>query len=1199
MNPPEWVQEIASQPNCGKAFARLVRDLASTIHGKQALSYDTRDGGIDVHIPDLGLAWQCKFVNPDTAVHDKEKHVKSEIASEFKKLHDQLTTERLTRKQSQFEVWADPASVKSYTFATSVKLPNAKTRAALKTYLRDELRKLAKAAKLDHLAKADVEIWDQQTISVKIDESPNVRIRWFKLDLPPSVEKFSDWKRRRRGSEDDPQKRNFHAYLFGDVLPYQPHPDSSKRPEAILSSLQENSSTGVTLVHGAGGHGKSRLMVEVARSAEDLGWNVFVLTPVAREDLLESVAKVAAGSPILLLMDYAEHCGSLAPIYERLRTLNENQHCQIALLMASRTTAPIDGTAMDDTSVTRVHINSNKSDQDHIIKQMLGAELEDLAGKCMYIPVFAAFIRLLHDRRQQDSLDELRREDDFHTWIRRHVAGPAANKLALAQLCSLLPCSDPIMIQACERGPAVRLYRDSMLADGWLIYSLGAESEGWQIAHDLIADGAIIDVLSGGTTANHHAKEVLKFAYANESCVQCIRALNRVADHPCVASVDWPSLFRTRATEWLPFLHDVARGSLVPKEHMLAMIESMGVTISHLDDNLEIRRTLGLIVRDAALKHRLISNTEVQWVDRVVELSQLAEAAPLISDWLRTDGSSTRPGEAATAFLREHPTLNQAAYVYSGWLNSGRPWSVISTQLNQWLVRYNSTPGAVFPITAWLEYMLDQKLPIDSEDCFADDSSIGSVVYRWLVAEARYKSTPAGLLYRGWIRATRDVTTFEKKTIKWLALHQGRHVTQLVLGALLMHGYPPENLRENIEAWLAKPANLTHWDARYLYSNWLRAGGSPALVRDQMLQWLASKRQVDQMPFAATFDGGRLVLTAWLEKIGECDAVEPFVLQWLDSELQHLEDMAQFVFISWLRAGGDQRVIKDQLIEWLRRPRGAVFMEQEQVLSAWLKSTGMNRDDAEPFVRFWCDDMQNAAADRADFLVANWRNKGGGVEVVRNVIVQRARILNRSTDDYFARTPWVTGSVGGLLPLSRRIQSADVPAHLLDEVQRALLSADELPTIELDHVLRRWIERMGREGVVLLQVEFLQWAIGLLEFSQAPFALAEMLGVKDIGELGQRVERLAIDELRSKIRIVDHLYIFRGWVRSGRTLADVRDFLKDWLLAGHEVSNVKCAEILRALQASELGQQEWALQAVSQFAEKHGSEPFGNWVAKE
>ncbi|OOG79449.1 hypothetical protein B0E41_24035 [Hydrogenophaga sp. A37] len=1068
----------------------------------------------------------------------------------------------------------------------------------METYLRKQLKELAKATKLMHLRKTKAVIWDYQTISVKIDEFPNVRLRWFELDLPHSVETFSDWRQRRRGNENDPQKRNFHAYLFGDVMPYQLHPDSSSRPESILRSFQENSSTRVTLIHGGGGQGKSRLMAEVAGCAERLGWNVLMLSSTAREDLLDTVVKVAADSPTLLLMDYAENCSSLASIFERLRTLNESQHCQIALLLASRTTSPIEGTVLDDGSVTKVHISSNKLDQVQIIKQMLGAELGDLADKCMNIPVFAAFIRLLRDRRQQHSLDELRREEDFHTWIRKHVVGPAANKLALAKLCSLLPCSDSIMTQACELDLAVASYRDSMLADGWVIYSPGADSESWQVAHDLIADGAFVDALSGATTANHRANEVLKFAHENQSCVQCIRALNRVADEPCIASVDWPSLFTAKASEWLPFLYEIARGPLVPKEHMLAMMQSMGVGMNHLNESQQIRRTLGLIVRDAAFRSRPISEAETQWVEKLVQLSAETEAASLISNWLRSDNCSIRANDAAIALLREHSTLEQAGHLYSGWLSSGRPLHAVSAQLNTWLVHYNSTPNAIFPIVAWLKYLKGNNVLTNSDDYFAEDSSIGSVVHRWLVAEVRYKSAAAGRLYVAWINAMHDFKTFEKKTMIWLLLHREQFVAKYVFVALLWHGYPPEKVSEHLEAWLAKPANVTDWAARIVYANWLRAGGSPSLVREPMLKWLATKGPVDQTPFAATLEGGKMVLTAWLEWIGECDSVEPFVVQLLGSNQQHLDDKAHFVFLSWLTAGGDHRVIKEQLIEWLRRPPGTMFVEQEQVLSAWLKSAGMNYDDAEPFVRRWCDDMPNAGLDRADFLVAHWRNVGGAAEVVLNAIEQRAKICGMPTDLYFARTPRVKGQAVDLAILTEHIKSTDCPALFLDEVKRGILAAEELPRIDFDHVVRRWIERMGREGVVILRVEFLQWVNGLMKFSQAPFALAEMLGVNDIGEIGQRVERLAIDELRLKTRIGHHLFIFRGWIRSGRKLADVLDLLKDWLSAGHGISNIKCAEILQALQASEFGQQEWALQAINRFTEKHGGEAFDNWIER-
>ncbi|PKO76858.1 MAG: hypothetical protein CVU21_11035 [Betaproteobacteria bacterium HGW-Betaproteobacteria-15] len=1044
------------------------------------------------------------------------------------------------------------------------------------------------------MSETKVSIWDRETISVKLDEFPKVRLRWFELDLPSSVEKFSDWRQHRRGNEDDPQKRNFHAYLFGDVMPYQVHPDPSCRPESILRSFQENSTTRVTLIHGEGGQGKSRLMVEVAGYAERSGWNVLMLSSTAREDLLDAVGKLVGDSPTLLLMDYAEKCISLAPIFERLRTLNERQDCQIALVLTSRTTTPIEGTVLDDGSVTKLHISSNKLDQAQIIKQMLGEELDDLADKCMNIPVFAAFIRLLHDRRQQHSLDELRREEDFHTWIRKHVVGQAANKLALAKLCSLLPCSDSIMAQACELDPTVASYRDSMLADGWVIYSPGANSESWQVAHDLIADGALVDAMTGATTANHRANEVLKFACDTQSCAQCIQALNRISDEPCIASVEWQSLFTAKASEWLPFLYEIACGSLVPKEHLLSMMQSMEVNMNHLNESQQIRSALGLIVKDAALRKRPISETETQWVERLVQISSVTESVSLISYWLRSDNCNIKANEAAIAWVREHSTLEQAGYLYSGWLSSGRPLHAISAQLNTWLVHYNSTPIAILPIVAWLNYLKENNVKTNPDDYFAEDSSIGSVVDRWLVAEVRYKSRVAGRLYVAWINAMEDVESFAKKTMIWLEHHREEVVAVHVLAALLWHGKPTEKVREHLVAWLAKPANVTNWSARLVYMIWLRKGGDHSLVREPMLDWLATKGPVDRMPFAATLEGGKMVLTAWLEWIGECDSVEPFVVQWLRSNQQQLDDNAHFFFLSWLTARGDHRVIKEQLIEWLRRLPGTLFAEQEGVLSAWLRSEGMDRDDAEPFVRRWCENQDNACSDRADFLVANWRVAGGTAEVVHNAIEQRAKISGMPKDLYFARAPRVKGQAADLVILSERIKSTDRPALFLDEVKRKILAAEQQTRIELDHLLRRWIERMGREGIIVLRVEFLQWVIVLNKFSQAPFALAEMLGVEDLGEIGRRVEMLAIDELRMKTHRANLLYIFRGWVRSGRKLADILDLLKDWLSEGDVIRNIKCAEILQALQASEFGQQEWALQAINQFTEMHGGEAFDN-----
>ena len=479
-SPPPAVtfsEAYAQHPDKGGAFAQFVGEMfADAGDGLSNFLAPGKDGAIDLYDATSAGVWECKFVGSDGI--DDARARWAEVATH---LRDNLLPGAPKPGQAQYAPWYNAGQpIAHYRFCTSARLANLAQCQALEREISAHFAMLAQRAGLEHLAGIDVEVWTWDRIEPALSRRPQLRLRWFNTGWPIGVRELSRVLQHPHSG--------FAAYLYGSSrLTYVGLGDALSAP-ALLGDLAESARCS-TVLHGRGGAGKSRLMLEVGHAALAAGWVVLQVqahtTPV---DELAGVVRAAGQAQVLLLMDYVERCVTWDEWIAQLQALAD-AGAKVKLLGTCRSSW-VD--RLDSYQTDLVPLPEALPAAVHgILAQRPG--LADMASVCRDVPVFAAFLCLLHDTGKVQALESLRQQQDFNRWLQAHIArwpGTAAlvlpgHREALVELLLNLPCADAALRQLEIEQPAAKAYREQPHQDGWLACELDAPaSEQWATLHD-------------------------------------------------------------------------------------------------------------------------------------------------------------------------------------------------------------------------------------------------------------------------------------------------------------------------------------------------------------------------------------------------------------------------------------------------------------------------------------------------------------------------------------------------------------------------------------------------------------------------------------------------------------------------------------------------------------------------------------------
>ncbi|MDQ3011522.1 MAG: ATP-binding protein, partial [Acidobacteriota bacterium] len=325
MNVPRFEEALLAKPATaekGDLFQQFVQDLLSLEYpGLHPFPGAGKDGGIDLvqKTEASRLVVECKYVGSDGLQPAQTRW--NEVADKFRRnLTDPAgppTTE------PQYGPWykTDPA-IGSYLFCVSSIVKNLNQFDKLETKIADFFKELsAKHAHLKHLADVAVTVLDWNDLATRFQQHPHLLFRWFPRSRPLGLTPL----------DEQPESGTFRAYLSSDKLTYYSREQflaetgnaATLPSEAeLLQLLDRGDLTGLILT-GSGGVGKTRLTLELGRTALRQGWLVLRVGKKLRENALEQLAEqITPQTRVLLLLDYIETQQDFSDVAGKLEDLN-------------------------------------------------------------------------------------------------------------------------------------------------------------------------------------------------------------------------------------------------------------------------------------------------------------------------------------------------------------------------------------------------------------------------------------------------------------------------------------------------------------------------------------------------------------------------------------------------------------------------------------------------------------------------------------------------------------------------------------------------------------------------------------------------------------------------------------------------------------------------------------------------------------
>ncbi len=961
------------------AFELLKPDYANL----ERLPARGKDGGIDLHEdrPGERAVVQCKVIG--------EPGLEAVLKS-WKLFAE--TLERNVRDpkgppagQGQYQPWyRTDLPIREFVWCVSSPLNNVNQRdQAQQAIVRFFDQLAAKYAHLSHLAGMDVKVLDWHRLRERLESRPQVALRWFPAlrqhNLKP-LEKVSD-------------TGTFRSYLNSDRLAYysraehlriHPKPGHADihTEEDLLHLLEVDAFSGLILA-GVGGVGKSRMTLELGHLAEARGWLVLKVANRSLElgDLTEYARLFSKpGIRTLLLIDYVELQANFAGLVETILELNNTYDLSIRYIANCRTNFyfqqgldEIPDHLMIDLSPTNQGQAWFQSYKERTVRHILeSADLGDdetLTQTCQGLPVLATFLAYLNNAGRKADLEELRKEENFASWILRRLQltfGKTSIDRELAALISLFPWRGPLPSATDHK--SIRDLFERLVMDGWIEQE--AEEPGtWAVIHDVLADQILISYLRRISKIQQaFVEDLFNFAISFGQLHSALIALRRIAGSSELGSIDWKTLldaqFAVAPQAWKHVRDVVLYWPSLRLDDISSFLERHPDVWEGADETTEFQLGLGWHLK-TAVKSALPGQHHKLNTALLIRLKSIVRLASKIN-YVLTWSLRYAPGEfqeAALAWIAAHPLRFQTHYLLVACLDTGTLPDLLAAQVLAWSNAFEQDAHFCFVASAWLRAGGDHGVIRDS-------------IGKWL--EQHKTSLEAEFVYKAWLDATGECDFVRASLAQWLEQHQTSLEAEFVYKAWLDSKGDCEFIRAPIAQWLEQ--HKTSEEARFVYYAWLGSTGECDFVRAPIAKWLEQHKTSLEAEF---------VYYAWLGAAGECDFVRAPISQWLEQHKTSLE--ASFVYQAWLDSKGDCDFVRASIAQWLEQHKTSE--EARFVYYAWLGSTGECDFVRAPIAK-WLE--QHKSSSDASFVCKAWLAAGGDFETVREVSIDW---LRRNKDD--------------------------------------------------------------------------------------------------------------------------------------------------------------------------------------------------------
>ncbi|MEM9552747.1 MAG: hypothetical protein AAGC60_00690 [Acidobacteriota bacterium] len=1028
--------EIPSFAGDGDEFERLVGEiLADEGRMFHAFGAHGRDGGIDLtrglvragEVHAIREVVQCKVIGEPG--HEAACRRWRDTASVL----DKHTASPDGPGQAQYAPWYRSAPpIGRFVYCISSTLANENHFDTVRDAIREDFKRLARRPHLRHLETLEIEVLDWSRLRDRLTRAPRLAFRWFPELIPRGLRRLEQGARR----------HTFRAYLSSDTLPFysleqhlvaQPSADFVAESALLDTLFDEQFATGL-LITGAGGVGKSRLALELARHAERRG--LLVLSAArATADSLEALCRhLHVDDRALLLVDYVETQPRFADLVECVAELGEDLGVMLRLVATCRTAYAPQLAGLE--GLQRLDLSPPSAQQaawldgyrDAAIRHILASTsvtvsaelLDQVNGR----PALAVFVGYLQERGDSSlDFDQLYAEPDFGTWFSRQVqktfsARGVAEELALWM--GLLPLSAEVA--ASLHDTLDRRLFDRLATDRWIERVDDETGERWFAAHDLLADQVVLSYLAGQRQLGQRfVARWLEIARRHGVLDSALVALQRLADSAAFADVDFLAVLRGELADhphaWRPHREALLRTPLLTPDQIVDLLDKESPVWADAVDDSQLHFAFGGLARTiarantrlTARRHRKL----VAWLERLAprgEGSFFILGCALLLDHRRF-------ADKALAWLQANHLRDRASFVLKTWLRAGGAVDAVRVETEQWLSVHGTKESAHFVLKAWM-------------DAGGDVDAVRVVTARWLQLLGTRAS--AGFVLTSWLRAGGDLEQVREPIARWLASHRLGEPARFVLTAWLDASGAVDSVRAATETWLVLHGSGE--SAQFVLKSWLDAGGAVDSVRAATEAWLASHGSGESASF---------VLKAWLDAGGAVDSVRSATVTWLG--LHGSGESAQFVLTAWLDVGGAVDTVRGATATWLASHgsgESAPF-----VLKSWLDAGGAV-DSVRAATATWL--AAHGSGESAQFVLKAWLDAGGEADSVRSATATWLASHGSGESAQFVLKAWL--DAGGEADSVRAATETWLAAH-----------GSSKPA---DFVLKAWLEAGGSFDVV-------------------------------------------------------------------------------------------------------------------------------------
>ncbi len=1013
----EQLVGCSDDQKAGDVFQRICYDILSRCSGEPRLEgvrlTPFKTGGQDGAIDHWGVDEQNNRVICECKKNNSLENAESAL-SKLKgtlKQNLPLPAGAATEVAKRYNSWRSP-KFKTYIYCTSFSPDPPEQQNTFLEKLEKMFRELAGLEGLSHLAEVAVCLFTWNDLYKKLEADPFLYHRWIKSTLPSGVQVLE---KPVAGKEKKRQYRDYlssaQVYISRDDYKRSRLEREGAKPlqlvteREILKNLLHDEGCDGCIIHGEGGIGKTRLMLELAFRAREIGWTALMIGK--NLDGLESLEPVLSpGSRYLLVFDYIEeHAHFDTEVAEKLAAISPD--AEIKILGNCRNSHFVSAHLDEVENFFLVDIGLERQEGEKaysafVTSQILGTELSRFfkveEGFYALRPAFAVFLRFLHEKHevknkkekknktQFENLD-LREAPSFRKWMRKRLEWSLQaiedGREKRVEIYNLFPCFP--WVGEKKLRDDFNDYLTPLLDDGWLEEDAG---NGVRVIHDTIADEILmfrLEKYAGNQRSLEVAmKEVFNFAIAHGCVENCYRAFERIVDWE--AFKKYNGIFRDFLSGLIKdhgeACGDVSKFAITPlmeeREIISLLAERIAFFRSYIEDR-GFAAKLGFKMRYFAKKETPTEET-------------LAGIKQLLAKWLAANGDFLSWKTISTSLLHSYMTLfglkgfpegdeeglkekvadcvkrypreMDTSFLFKAWLDAGGEKNIIEKYIEPWIQAFPTALDTSFVFKAWL-------------DAGGKKNIIEKYIEPWI--QAFPKEIETHFVFKAWLDAGGKKNIIEKYIEPWIQAFPTALDTSFVFQAWLDAGGEKNIIEKYIEPWIKKFP--TAFEARFVFQAWLDAGGEKNIIEKYIEPWIQA--------FPTALDTS-FVFKAWLDAGGEKNIIEKYIEPWIQAFPTALD--TSFVFQAWLDAGGEKNIIEKYIEPWIQAfPKE---IETHFVFKAWLDAGG-EKNIIEKYIEPWIQAFPTAM--ETSFLFKAWLDAGG----------KKTSLRNTSNHGYkHSRLPW-------------------------------------------------------------------------------------------------------------------------------------------------------------------------------------------------